>query len=223
MDMAIAPTAGRLIGPALGGAAEEGFLGVLGGIAGDAVAGLPGAVAGILLTPTPAGPRAEQGPVTGHPDLTYRYQPDELAVTINRTGSPQPVAVLMRDGSGALHDANGKLAGHISPDGAVTLDPGWMQAHGVMAASAEPPVPGAAPGRQTKGPTRQWEKPGGMPEANKDFDAKKPKNVRPLPGGGRVGDLPDGRKIIVRPDSTDGRPTLEIQDGKKRDKVRYGT
>jgi hypothetical protein len=96
-----------------------------------------------------------------------------------------------------------------------------MENAGPSSGSSEPPVPGATPGRKTKGPTTQWEKPGGIAEADRDFDAMHPKNVKPLPGGGRVGDLPDGRKIIVRPHSTDGRPTLEIQDGRKRDKVRY--
>jgi RHS repeat-associated protein len=89
------------------------------------------------------------------------------------------------------------------------------------AGSSEPPVPGATPGRETKGRTTQWEKPGGMPEANKDFDDKGPKDVVDLPGGGRTGTLPDGRPINVRPNSKDGRPTLEIQSGKNRDKVRY--
>lgn len=87
---------------------------------------------------------------------------------------------------------------------------------------AERPVPDATPGPRTRGRTTQWEKPGGMTEADIDFDNKHPANVRPLPGGGRVGDLSDGRKIIVRPNNTDGRPTLEIQDGPKRIKVRYG-
>ena len=87
---------------------------------------------------------------------------------------------------------------------------------------AEPPVPDATPGRKTRGPTSQWTKPGGMAEADRDFDDKHPENVRPPPGGGRVGVLPDGRKIIVRPDSSDGRPTLEIQDKSRYIKVRYG-
>ncbi len=85
----------------------------------------------------------------------------------------------------------------------------------------DPPVPDAAPGRETKGRTTQWEKDGGMGQADKDFDAKNPKGVVPLPDGGRKGTLDDGRTIVVRPNSTEGRPTLEIQDGKRRDKVRY--
>lgn len=84
------------------------------------------------------------------------------------------------------------------------------------------PVPDATPGRETKGRTTQWEKDGGMDEANEDFDRLGPDNVRELQNGGRVGTLPDGKIIVVRPDSPDGRPTLEIQSGKKKDKVRCG-
>lgn len=87
----------------------------------------------------------------------------------------------------------------------------------------EPPVLGAVPGRQTKGKSTLWEKPGGMSDA--DFGAKNPTNVRPMPNGegGRIGTLPDGRTVVVRPDSSDKhRPTLAIQDGKRADKVRYG-
>jgi RHS repeat-associated protein len=87
----------------------------------------------------------------------------------------------------------------------------------------EPPVPGATPGEKTKGRTSQWEAGGGMEQADKDFDAKGPVDVIPLPGGGRRGTLPDGREINVRPTSTDGRPTLEIQSGKNRIKVRYSS
>jgi hypothetical protein len=88
--------------------------------------------------------------------------------------------------------------------------------------ATEPPVVGATRGRETKGQTTQWEKDGGMDEANNDFDQMNPSNVIQIPDGGRVGSLPDGRRIVVRPNSQDGRPTLEIQNGKKRDKVRYG-
>jgi hypothetical protein len=91
-----------------------------------------------------------------------------------------------------------------------------------QSSAKEPPVDGATPGRETKGPTTQWEKDGGMEDANRDFDSMNPGDVMELPNGGRRGTLPNGRKVVVRPDSTDGRPTLEIQNGKKRDKVRYG-
>jgi len=93
--------------------------------------------------------------------------------------------------------------------------------------SGNPPVEGATPGKPTSGSTTQWEKPGGYDAANDDFDSLSPSNVRPLPnkGGGRIGTLPDGRTIIVRPNSTEGHPTLEIQGGKNggkgKTKIRY--
>jgi len=37
-----------------------------------------------------------------------------------------------------------------------------------------------------------------------------------------TGELPDGRRVNVRDHSSDGRPTLEVQEGKNRIKVRYG-
>lgn len=86
--------------------------------------------------------------------------------------------------------------------------------------SGEPPVPGATPGDDTKGRTSNWEKSGGQAQADEDFDNLGPTNVRPIPGG-RAGTLPDGRSVNVRGSSSDGRPTLEIQDGKNRIKVRY--
>jgi hypothetical protein len=99
---------------------------------------------------------------------------------------------------------------------------GELRCNGVMSKEA-PPVPGATPGRETKGRTIQWEKPGGTTEAEKDFKDKNPSGVRDIPGGGKVGDLPGGKKIIVRPTSSEGRPTLEIQDGGNRIKIRYGS
>jgi hypothetical protein len=94
----------------------------------------------------------------------------------------------------------------------------------VISASSNnsPPVPGASPGKETKGRTSQWEKPGGMPEAEKDFNDLNPSDVKNYPNGVKVGTLGDGSSVIVRPQSTDGRPTLEIQNGKKKTKVRYG-
>ncbi|MCY1523002.1 RHS repeat-associated core domain protein [compost metagenome] len=85
-----------------------------------------------------------------------------------------------------------------------------------------PPVPGAEkqPGK-TRGPSEIWTKPGGKDESNKDFDTLNPSDITEIKGGGRTGTLPDGRRVIVRRESSDGRPTLEIQEGRSRIKVRY--
>lgn len=77
------------------------------------------------------------------------------------------------------------------------------------------------PGEKTKGKTKQFEKPGNYEDALKDFDKLKPNNVKNIPSGKR-GTLPDGRPVNVRNNSSDQRPTLEIQDGDKRLKFRYG-
>jgi hypothetical protein len=84
------------------------------------------------------------------------------------------------------------------------------------------PIPGTKPGKKTRGPTDQREKEGNVDTANGDFDNLDLSDVRDIPGIGRVGTLPDGRTVIIRPDSSDGRPTIEIQDGRSRIKVRYG-
>ena len=82
---------------------------------------------------------------------------------------------------------------------------------------------GAAQGRKTKGRTRQYEKPGGFGEALGDYEALRPRTIRQIPDGSRVGDRPDGStRMIVRPRSSDGRATLEIQRGRTRIKIRYG-
>lgn len=44
-----------------------------------------------------------------------------------------------------------------------------------------------------------------------------PSKVKSIDGGGRVGSLSDGRTVVVRPTSTSGDVTLEIQDGKNQD------
>lgn len=82
---------------------------------------------------------------------------------------------------------------------------------------------GATPGRDTKGRTKQYEKSGGLDKANQDFDAEvDPNTIVDRGGGVRTGQTRDGRKINIRPKSSDGRPTVEIQDGKTREKFRYG-
>ncbi|HCL5075236.1 TPA: hypothetical protein N2F43_004634, partial [Salmonella enterica] len=68
-------------------------------------------------------------------------------------------------------------------------------------------------GEQTTGRSRLYERPGGIDEANKDFDNLSPSDVKDINNNrvtGRVGTLPDGRTVIVRDGSSDGRPTLEV-------------
>lgn len=75
-------------------------------------------------------------------------------------------------------------------------------------------------GQETTGRSKLFERTGGSNAANKEFDALSPSDIKEIPSG-RVGKLPDGRTVIVRERSTDGRPTLEIQSGKNRIKFRY--
>ena len=85
-------------------------------------------------------------------------------------------------------------------------------------------ISGSKPGRPTKGKTTQYERAGGFDQANKDFDSLGVKNVKDINtayGPGRTGNLSDGRKVIVRPGSKDGRPTLEIQKSKETIKFRF--
>ena len=71
-----------------------------------------------------------------------------------------------------------------------------------------------------------YEKPGNYQEAVKDFDSLKPtilKDISNVERKGKVGILIDGRIVIVRSNSNDGRSTLEIQNPeKKKIKIRYG-
>ena len=78
----------------------------------------------------------------------------------------------------------------------------------------------AKPGRATKGRTTQYELSGGFNQAVNDFYSLNPKITKNTPDL-KVGILQDGRTVIVRTKSSDGRPTLEIQDGKKKIKFRY--
>lgn len=66
----------------------------------------------------------------------------------------------------------------------------------------------------SRGRTINKEKTGGIEQANKEFDKLKLKNVKEIDteyGKGRVGELGDGRRVVVRPRSKTRGPTIEIQ------------
>jgi len=65
-----------------------------------------------------------------------------------------------------------------------------------------------------------FERSGGSNTDNKEYYVLSHTEIKDIPGG-RFGKLQDGRTVIVRERSTDGRPTLEIQSGKNRIKFRY--
>ena len=153
MGTTVTSLTGDAVWPTVGDAAgAEGFLGVLGEVAG----GVPCATTGILLSPSPAGGDLRQGQVADHPDLTFGYHPDELAVSVGRTGvggRTLPVASLIRDGAGTLHDASGNRAGQIRPDGSVRLDPEWLNAQGLASGVMTPAPRGATILHSAEGPT----------------------------------------------------------------------
>lgn len=89
------------------------------------------------------------------------------------------------------------------------------------------PIPDTTRDRITKGnlDNRNKNGGGGFDKANGDFDALGLSGVSDKGNGVRVGTLPDGRTVVVRPDSDNGRgpPTIDIQRGDgTRIKIRYG-
>lgn len=84
---------------------------------------------------------------------------------------------------------------------------------------------GAVPGKKTRGRSENWEKEGGYDAAIEDFGkAVDPGSVEPMPEdiGGMRGRTKEGNTINVRPKSSYGGATVEVQrpDG-SRLKVRY--
>ncbi|QQR49650.1 hypothetical protein IPF37_02295 [bacterium] len=77
--------------------------------------------------------------------------------------------------------------------------------------------------RSTKDRSPQFEKPGGMPEADEDFEKLELKDIEDR-GRIKIGTLSDGRIVNVRPESSDSRATLEIYDRVTGTslKIRYG-
>lgn len=86
---------------------------------------------------------------------------------------------------------------------------------------------GAEPGDDTKGRSKTFDKPGDFDnDALGDYGELVPDGgeiITDSKGGeGLQGTDSKGRKVNVRPNSSDGRPTLEVKDGKNRTKIRYG-
>jgi hypothetical protein len=84
----------------------------------------------------------------------------------------------------------------------------------------------ATPGKVSKpgmGST-QYSKSGGFQRANADFDSLAGSSqIKRYPGDIRSTTLPDGTKVSVRPGSSQGDPTLQIEiPGQNPIKVRYG-
>lgn len=69
-----------------------------------------------------------------------------------------------------------------------------------------------SPGRETSGKAKQYIKSGSYDDAIQDFNDVGTVGIKNIVGKeGKVGTLPDGRSINVRLESSDRRPTLEIQ------------
>ncbi len=119
---------------------------------------------------------------------------------------PDPTAVLRQD--------NEKTMGGSGPD-VVKSQP----------TKTVDDLEGEASFREQKRFAKLYEKNGGYEVAKRDFESLSLKNVRDVSdqfGSKKVGELPDGTKVIVRSTSSDrGAPTLEIQKLGKSIKFRY--
>jgi hypothetical protein len=126
------------------------------------------------------------------------------------------ISALARNLTGRLRGRAARLASRLAGGTDEAIDSARA------ATTVEDLLQDAASGRVTKGRSKLFSKPGGLDKANESFDALKPTNIRALGGGGRVGYLEDGRKVVLRPTSSrQVPPTLEIQAGKNRIKIRF--
>lgn len=81
---------------------------------------------------------------------------------------------------------------------------------------------------RTKGPTKVGSRDGGWDQAQRDFKALKLSDVKPITDKrtgeviGQRGTSSDGRTVVIREKSTDGRPTIEIRRPNGRgEEIRY--
>lgn len=117
----------------------------------------------------------------------------------------------------------------IAPNGTITVPAENAQPSDAPVKTVDDILKGTIPGEKTYGPSNIFEKPGiYTPEDTKDdFKSLNPSNTKTKinPAGEEIiiGILPDGRTVIARPNSRDGRPTLEIQEHNgTKTKIRYG-
>ena len=107
-------------------------------------------------------------------------------------------------------------------------DAAWDIMHNDNADPLDNILDGAVPSpKDTKGRSKIYDKPGDFDnEALGDYGELVPdagEIITDSKGGkGLRGEDANGRKVNVRPNSTDGRPSLEVIDGKNRIKIRYG-
>ena len=71
--------------------------------------------------------------------------------------------------------------------------------------------------------TTKISRPGGEEARDKEFDDLGLKDVKDKGKGVKVGETDSGRRVVSRPSTEDGRPTIEVQrpDGKPTEKIRY--
>ena len=95
----------------------------------------------------------------------------------------------------------------------------------LAAATASAVLKGKKKDEKASGATKIYRGRGGYKEAQKDFDKLNEGDTKTYPNGTKVGQLPDGTRINVRPGSSNvsgNKPTLEIQGkGQYKIKIRY--
>ena len=107
------------------------------------------------------------------------------------------------------------------------MDAVWNAVHDESSDPLDSILTGTEPGNDTKGRSKTFDKPGDFDnDALGDYGELVPDGgeiITDSKGGeGLQGTDSKGRKVNVRPNSSDGRPTLEVKDGKNRTKIRYG-
>jgi RHS repeat-associated protein len=95
----------------------------------------------------------------------------------------------------------------------------------IFGSDVDTALEGAEPQPNTRGPSDVWEKSGGYEGALEDFhNMADPDTVSPLAPGkdGYKGKTVDGNNISVRPDSSGGPPTVQVENGDgTKVKIRY--